>query len=213
MGRRKNSETNGSASADGAEPGIGHNNELSDEDRQALFFQWKRDYEDKLARKKEADAALKNCCKQAKAELGKTVVADIKLAIEVATEQGEAAIKERMESQARVLRWLGLPIGVQGNLFAEVDLTPANEKARANGKRAGLAGEACQPPHDPSVPQYQEWMDGWQEGQAIHLRNGIRPMPLQENVNDDDDDLRPRFMQAAEAERLGTEPATHTVTE
>ena len=116
-----------------------------------------------------------------------------------------------MESQARVLRWLGLPIGQQGELFSAVDLTPAVEKARADGKRAGLKGETCSPPHDPSVPQHAAWIEGWHDGQAVLVQTKMRPMPVQEQNKagdagahaEDGTDVRPEFLQRAERERAG----------
>ena len=179
MGRPKGSKNK---SKDGA---IGDNGgppmDLTDEQRQVLFFQpggHLEKYKAALASKKAADAHLRNICKIAKSELGPTVIDDIKLAIEAETPEGEAAIKTRMESQVRLLRWLGLPIGEQGSLFPDVDLRPAVERARADGKRSGFKGERCSPPHDPSIPQYNAWMDGWQEGQSALLETKIR-LPVQ----------------------------------
>ena len=115
--------------------------------------------------------------REAKAELGANAVADIKLAIEAETPEGEAAIKVRMELQARLLRWLGLPVGAQGTLFPE-GWGPAVDKARADGKRAGFKGGSMQhPPHDPSVPQHAAWIEGWHDGQAVLVQTKMRPMP------------------------------------
>jgi hypothetical protein len=50
-------------------PGIGDNSQaLTEEQRQALFFNHRRLYKHALAKKKEADAAFKNACKRAKSE-------------------------------------------------------------------------------------------------------------------------------------------------
>lgn len=182
MGRRKKNEANGAGDTSGADnPRAveGSNSELTDDQRQALFWQHKRFYEAALAAKKKANANLKNVAKAAKSELGDTAVADIKLAIELETEEGEANVKARMEAQARVMRWLGLPVGTQADMFPSGDLTPAVDKASADGKRAGLAGEPCACPHDSSVPQYKAWMDGWHDGQKILIETKLRPMPVQ----------------------------------
>ena len=53
-----------------------------------------------------------------------------------------------------------------GDMFVD-EREPAEDKAFAAGKRAGMAGETAKPPHDPSVPQYARWMEGHAEGQAI----------------------------------------------
>lgn len=169
----------------------GHNGgpqiDLTDEQTQALFYQHRDAYSAALKRKKDADTGLKNVCKAAISELGKPVIGDIKLAIELATPEGEAAVKERFEAQARVLRWLGLPFGTQGALFPDgEDLTPSVDRARAEGKRNGLAGEPCEPPHAPSVPQFNAWIDGWHEGQAVLVTTKMRPFPPDEDDGEDD---------------------------
>ena len=227
--KNKNPKKNGGEDAKTAEPAIGHNGgpkvELTEEQRQALFFnQHLPKYKAALAAKKEADRILKQVCKIAKAELGENAVGDIKLAIEAETPEGEAAIKARMESQARLLRWLGLPVGEQGTLFP-TDLTPAVDKARADGKRAGFKGETCSPPHDPSVPQHAAWIEGWHDGQAVLVQTKLRPMPVQEQNKtgdagapaDDDKDVRPEFLQRAERERaavsdMGDAPGSYEIT-
>jgi hypothetical protein len=186
MGRKPGSKNKPKQDGDAkaAEPSMGHNGgpkvELTEEQRQALFFnQHLPKYKAALAQKKAADKHLKDVAKLARADLGENAVADIKLAIEAETPEGEAAIKARMESQARLLRWLGLPVGEQGTLFP-TDLTPAVDKARADGKRAGFKGETCSPPHDPSVPQHAAWIEGWHDGQAVLVQTKLRPMPVQE---------------------------------
>ncbi len=83
-------------------PGPGHNSQLTDEQLQVLVFQHKKEYAAALAKKKEADAALKNVCKKAKAELGAGAVDDIKLAIELDSDEGQARLREEMDRKARV---------------------------------------------------------------------------------------------------------------
>src|ERR1700676_5614270 len=82
---------------DGEQPQTIEN--ISEDQLQALFFQSKRDYEKHLATKKEADADFKNCCRRIKAELGKRGVAEIKLAVTLADENGEAEPKADIETK------------------------------------------------------------------------------------------------------------------
>lgn len=96
-GSKNKPKQNGDAAKTVADPKVGHNGgpkiELTEEQRQALFFnQHLPKYKAALAQKKAADAHLKNVCKIAKAELGDTVIGDIKLAIEAETPEGEAAM-------------------------------------------------------------------------------------------------------------------------
>lgn len=141
-------------------------NELTDDQLQALFFQHKKKYETVLAAKKEADAAFKNACKLAKSELGDDAVLSIKDAIGFETEKGEATIKASIERQLRVARWMAVPLGSQSDFFNDfTDRTPAVDRARAEGKKAGLEGVTMKPPYATTLPQYDQWVEGWHEGQ------------------------------------------------
>lgn len=164
-------------------PGAGHNGgppELTEEQTIALTFSHKRAYATALATKKAADAALKNVAKLAKSELGDTAVADIKDIIAIETEEGEKKIKAEMERQLKVARWMGLPTGANGELFPQVDRTPAVDRAAARGKRDGLAGEPANPQCDPSVPQYNAYMEKYHEGQkiAFTIKPLVQPEPV-----------------------------------
>lgn len=179
MPRGKRAEKN-AEKPEAEEPSVGHNSEnavpdLTEDQRIALTFLHKKAYAKALNVKKQADADLKNVCKLAKSELGDEAVADIKDMIALETEEGEAKLKAQVERQLRVAKWMGLPFGAQGDIFDKVDRQPATEKAYANGKRDGLAGEPQHNPHDPSVPQHGEYLRGWSDGQAV-LAQGIRPM-------------------------------------
>ena len=173
MARRKKRKSNGAEpDAEAAEAvaeseaSIGHNSELTDEQRQALFFSHKRNYEAALAVKKAADADFKNTCKLAKSELGDDAVASIKDAILLDTDEGEAKLMAAMERQMRVARWMNVPFGQQTDLFTDfTDPRPATERARAEGKTAGMQAAPRSPPYDQTVPQFSEWMDGYEEGQ------------------------------------------------
>lgn len=142
----------------------GHNIDgLSDAQRQALHLsQHVPAYEKALAAKKKADADLKNVCKLIKTEGGS--VNAVKLTIALRTPEGEAAFRAKLAEEHEVAVWNG--VGIQVDLFAD-EREPAEDKAFAAGKRAGMAGETAKPPFDPSVPQYARWMEGHAEGQAI----------------------------------------------
>lgn len=217
MGRPRGSKNKPKTNGDGEAPaaGIGDNSgEMTDEQRYVLTHQHMQRYGSALAAKKKADADLKNVCKVAKADLGKQAVADIKLMVELRSPEGEAALKERMEAQARVARWMGLPLGIQGDLFPG-DPRPDDERAFDNGRRTGLQGEPCKPPHDPSVPQHDAWINGWQAGQKVLLETKIRPLTSRPDEGDaengdDDADVRPRFLQGdASVADLGDAPGTY----
>lgn len=141
--------------------------QLNDEQLQALTYQHMNLYSQALAKKKAADADFKNVCKKAKAEIGEDAIDEIKDLIAADTEEGEAKLKRRVERTLRIARWAGASFGTQFEVFDGVDRTPAVDRARAEGKRAGLKGEPRKPPHDPSTPQYAAWIEGYDEGQTL----------------------------------------------
>ncbi len=149
-------------------PGPGHNGPpppLTDEQRQALFFQHKRKYSAALAIKKEADAAFKNACKKAKAELGPSAVDSIKDALLLETPEGAALIEANIRRQAEIAKWMAVPFGKQADMF-DGDMMPAVDRAKAEGRRDGLAGKTLAPPYDPSVPQYDAYAEAWHAAQG-----------------------------------------------
>lgn len=146
--------------------------------------------------------------KVAKADLGATAKALVDTWIESESPEGEACIKARTKMQAMILHRRGTPVA-QIELFPTIDPAPAVERATAAGKLAGMRGKHASPPYNPSVPQYQAWLDGWQDGQSILLANLIKPIEDPEPVPklipagegdgeaEDNDDVRPRFMRDA----------------
>ena len=168
----------------------------TDEQLQALHFQHVAKYEKAVETKRRADVALKNVAEAAKKDLGPRAVAEIKLAIQLKTPEGEVRVRDTLASQLRVARWAGLPVGSQADLFPE-DRTPAVDRARADGKRAGLAGEHPKTPHHPSTPQAQAWLEGWHEGQAV-LVGGIKTTVEAVHAFEvDAEDPRPAFLREA----------------
>ena len=150
----------------GAEPG--HNAPMADiteDQRQALALQHKKRRIALVEAKDRAVAALRNQKKMEKAELGQDGPALIDDMTALDTEEGEARVKADIERKMRAARYMAAPLGNQFGLFDDEDRTPAVDRARAEGRRAGMEGVACKPPYDPSVPQHAAWIEGWQDGQ------------------------------------------------
>jgi hypothetical protein len=147
---------------------------ISDDQLQALFFQSKRDYEKMLATKKKADADFKNCCKRIKAEIGKRGVEEVKLAIALGDESGEADAKAGIESTIKIMRWLGIPVGTQADLFPDNDPTPITDRAFAEGRRHALAGQARDNPHHHTTEASRSYEAGYEKGQEEKIRAGIK---------------------------------------
>lgn len=170
--RTKKAET--SAEAKSPDAGIGHNSgTLTDEQQHALHVQHVAKYQDALAVKKKADADFKNTCKLAKSELGPNAIAEIKLTIELSTDEGEAAFKERLAWSAKVARWNGMPIGYQEDFFGG---TVAVDPYLA-GKNDGIKGKTQNNRWDPGSPKGQEYLRGWYEGQHGIGSAGIKEAP------------------------------------
>lgn len=168
------------------------NSELTDDERRALLFQHVSEYERALSAKKTADANLKNICKVAKAELGKSAVHDIKDVIALREPGGEVALRDEIERKLRNARYVNAPLGHQFS-FSE-DMRPAVDQAFEQGKVRGLEGGDMTPPYDPSLPQYQRWLEGWHAGQDIlksDFRKKVASEPVPADLPDFDTSDRP----------------------
>lgn len=202
MGRRKKQPTieDAIAEKDAAEQAAAakKNSELTDDEQRALLLQHKRHYEDALAAKKSADAALKNICKKAKAECGKNAVADIKDAIALDEPGGRDAIEQEIARKHRIARWMGLPVGAQPQMFESEDRRPATDVAYDAGKGAGMGGQDMRPPYDPSVPQHQRWLEGWHDGQEILASafKKLEPLDVPSEAPNGEDTSDPPFAPA-----------------
>jgi hypothetical protein len=148
---------------------------LSEDQRYSLTEQHKNKYLLLMATKTAADTALKNFGKIVKADLGEDGLQDIKDLIQLKTPEGEAAMKAMMERQARVMRWMNIAIGSQGALFAEEDRTPITDRAFAEGKRQGLAGETISNPHHHTTEAHRSHLAGYEAGQATNAA-GIKKL-------------------------------------
>lgn len=141
---------------------------ISDDQLYSLTEQHRQKYELLLDARHKANKALIDYGKIIKSDLGATGLQDIKDIICLDTPEGEASMKAEMERKARVMRWMGCPIGSQGALFGEPDRTPIEDRAKAEGKRQGLAGENNSNPHHHTTAAHRAHNDGYGEGQAVN---------------------------------------------
>jgi hypothetical protein len=147
----------------GGTPGAGHNGDkLTDDERRALTLHHKRLYEaaDALVERAKADRTAVS--DQAKADLGKSALGEIKDMIAMADHD---KVKAKLERDMRLARWAGMPIGFQVDLFGA--RISNDDKIAAAGKAAGMAGETCQQPATLSVHDAQIWIENWHVGQGI----------------------------------------------
>ena len=94
--------------------GIGHNSALTDDEKRALTLHHKRRYEAADALVEKAKAERTAVADQAKHDLGKGALADIKDMILAETPKKMKAVLERAQ---RLARWAGLKVGSQPQLF------------------------------------------------------------------------------------------------
>jgi hypothetical protein len=138
---------------------------LTDDQQHQLLVSWIPKYEKALKAKSDAAAAFLDVIRKIKAD--KVSIHDIKTAIKLRSPEGEAEVKERLEADLRVARWMNSPIGSQFSLFRD-DGVGEESAAFLAGREAGLAGEAAKAPRKFDA---NEWLKGWQSGQAVHLSN------------------------------------------
>lgn len=178
MGRKPGSKNKPKLAPVGAaSAGPGHNRtieQLSDDQLQGLTRQLAEKRGRLVQAEQKAKADRMNHDRLIKSELGEHGLADIKLLEKLETPEGEKELKERREREIRIARWAGLAMGAQGEF--ELDRRPAAEKAFDDGKRTGMKGEDCKPPHAPGTEAYDEWIRGWHDGQAV-LAGGFRKGP------------------------------------
>lgn len=149
------------------EPGPGHNGgppDLTDDQKQALFFQHLKKVRAFKQTIKSTAGQLRAAYKLAKSELGADARKMIEDALALEADDGQVKMEAEIARKAQVARWMGLPLGAQPDLF-DGNAMPATDRAFAAGKAARLNGDPLKPPYDPSVPQFNAWAEGWHDGE------------------------------------------------
>lgn len=143
-------------------PGAGHNSELTDDEKRALFLFHVGQVAEAKRKKDEAVANLRNVYKKAKAD--ECPKADIDFAMGL---DDDEALREQRRREETIARWMGLEIGAEPSLLDELERMPSVDKAYEEGKRAGAAGEDRVSPYDQVGEQTQHWLRGHGDGQAL----------------------------------------------
>lgn len=170
-------------SAPRGEPAGNKPNAMTDEQEQKLFQTNLAKYERLLKALKDANKAIQDHGKIIKSDHGKHGLKMIKATIALREPETEIDVKEEADAMVRALRWAGIDVGFQGSLFDVEDQT-LEERAFADGKRAGLKGDAMSAPVEYGTGDaFQEWCKGWHDGQAVNF-GGIKQGPItDETVN------------------------------
>lgn len=135
----------------------------SDKEHTDLMFYHVRKYNAALAVKKAADAAMKNCGKSIKADLGEFGLDEIKDYLIAQTAEGQQRLQARHEATLRALRLAGMPVGTQLDLLDNP--APLDERAYRDGKEAGMRGDSLANPYNESSDPGRAFAKGWHEGQ------------------------------------------------
>lgn len=138
-------------------------NVLSEDQMAALFFQHKNKIVALRQKLSSVNGELRSAFKVAKAE-GFTKK-EIDFAIALEDDEDDKIQKER-QRQNQIARWLGVPLGTQAELDLQPDRRTIEEKAAAEGKKAGMNGETLNPPYAPGTPGYEPYVEAWHQGQA-----------------------------------------------
>jgi len=85
-----------------------------------------------------------------------------------AQDKSEAEFRHDEAKRARRFSLHGLPVGAQLEMFSGDTVDDARE-AEANGYRAGRRADDPIPPSTLSTMFHQDWMRGWERGQAENL--------------------------------------------
>ncbi len=120
-----------------AEAQPGHNsNDLTEDQRKALFFHHLRKRAVHNAKLKELGDAKKADGKLAQAD--KVVLGDLDYAIKAIGADDKKTVTDRFVAEGEILGWLGLSSGFQSDMFR--DRAPAVERIEKQAELAGYAG-------------------------------------------------------------------------
>lgn len=135
--------------------------QLTDDQQRATFF----DHLGKVrkARERVASAAgdLRNLYKQARGDGISKKDIDHALRLE---DGDEADLIEERRRLDQIARWIGSPVGTQGELFGGTDRTPLVDRANEAGKIAAMKDEPCNVPAAWAGAGEQAWIAGWHAG-------------------------------------------------
>lgn len=146
--------------------GIGHNSgALTDKEEKALHLNQVREYKILLKSLSDVQAAIRNFGKRVKSEGGS--VADLKRTIKLETPGGEAEIKASIEKDMKLLRWAGVAVGTQTDMF--VDIRSQFEKGHEEGERDGMNGYPARTIFSPGTEGYKGYMEGYHAGQMVNV--------------------------------------------
>lgn len=166
----------------------GHNSQLTENERKALFFHHLRKRMAHNSQLAELNAAKKADGKTAQAD--GLVLGDLDYAIKAIGADDKGTVTDRFLAQGEVLAWLNLTPGFQSDLLR--DRAPAIERIEGEGELAGLAGKDPKSPYDNGSDEDLAWARGWDRGQQI-MRDNLQAAMEKINSAADEDHGEPDF--------------------
>ncbi len=167
---------------------VGHNSELTENERKALFFHHLRKRMAHNHRLSEVKAEKKADGKLAQAD--EIVLGDLDYAIKAIDAEEKATITDRFFSHGEILSWLGLTPGFQADLLR--DRAPALERIEKQGELAGLAATERESGYASGSDEDQTWLRGYDNGQQI-MRDNLEAAMSKMNHANDEGEVDPEF--------------------
>lgn len=161
---------------------VGHNSELTPEERKAIFFDHFRPIAAQLEKVKEAQAEYKRLRKLAKAD--KIALWEIDHALKCAEVEDENIIPDRIRREAEIASWFALPIEYQADMLGDFEREPGEDRARREGRAAGATGKGSNP-YDENSALGRAWADEWSKEQK-KAREALQAAMEKRNANSDD---------------------------
>ena len=159
-------------------------NAMTFEQRRALMLSHVVKLEELIEKRDSAVSAVRNKRKVMKGDGFDAAEIDFMLYLRKTEDQ---PVKDKLETQIRMLQYLDHPLQHQFDLFAKDEKADPLKAAREAGRIAGAEGKMAKTPSRYGGASEKAWLDGWHEGQEA-LAKGIKP-------TEDDRDLRPRHLQ------------------
>ncbi|NNV20561.1 hypothetical protein EHE22_09000 [Ochrobactrum pseudogrignonense] len=166
----------------------GHNSQLSETDKKALFFHHLRIRMGHDAKVKEANAEKKAAGKLAQAD--NVVLGDLDYAIKAIGAEDKGTVTDRFLAHGEVLSWLNVIPGFQSDLLR--DRAPAIERIEGEGELAGLAGKDADSGYDKGSDEDTAWLRGWDKGQKF-MRDNLQAAMENKNAIQKPDHGEPDF--------------------
>lgn len=183
--------------ADNDAPAKGHNSELTEGQRKALFFHHLRKRMVHNASIKEAQDAKKDDGKLAQAD--HIVLGELDYAIKAISADDKKTVTDRFIAEGEILGWLGLSSGFQSDMFR--DRAPAIERIETEGSIAGYAAKERLSGYPEGTDEDNRWLNAYdraQEQMAVDLQAAMEARNAADELIKGAADADDPFQDAAE---------------